>query len=149
MPRYIPQHTCSAGCGRLANAGSGRCPACTKKDQRQHDTRRGTPSARGYDADHQRLRLQAFERDGWRCVDCGWEPDIIRGFRQNDLGEPPTDEILEELRQRKVLKLRHLHGEHDVPVVDRPDLRLDLDNYRTRCNLCHAVKTMRESLART
>jgi hypothetical protein len=27
----------------------------------------------------------------------------------------------------------------------RPDLRLDLDNLRTRCNTCHSAKTMRET----
>jgi hypothetical protein len=31
-----------------------------------------------------------------------------------------------------------------VPIEQRPDLRLDLDNLRTRCDRCHLAKTMRE-----
>jgi hypothetical protein len=42
---------------------------------------------------------------------------------------------------------KHLHGDHDTPIQDRPDLRFDLDNYRTRCNECHSAKTMREQNA--
>jgi 5-methylcytosine-specific restriction endonuclease McrA len=52
--------------------------------------------------------------------------------------------ILEELRRRKISNDVHLHGEHDVPIDVRPDLRLELDNYRTRCSVCHSAKTMRE-----
>jgi hypothetical protein len=32
------------------------------------------------------------------------------------------------------------------PIAARPDLRLSLDNLRTRCNACHSAKTMRESV---
>lgn len=39
---------------------------------------------------------------------------------------------------------KHLHGDHIVPIEERPDLRLDLENYATRCNECHSAKTMRE-----
>ena len=38
----------------------------------------------------------------------------------------------------------HLHADHQIPIEQRPDLRLDLDNLRTRCNRCHNAKSMRE-----
>ena len=77
-------------------------------------------------------------------MDCGWEPDIIRLFREFGLGDPPVDELLAELRDRKTQRARHLHAEHEIPIAERPDLRLDLDNFRTRCDGCHQAKTNRE-----
>jgi 5-methylcytosine-specific restriction endonuclease McrA len=124
----------------------GPCEQHRRVRQREHDARRGTPSSRGYNADHRRLRVRCFQRDGWRCVDCGWEPDLVRDFRKYDLGDPPVDRILDELRARFSQHVRHLHADHQIPIEQRPDLRLDLDNLRTRCNLCHGAKTMRESV---
>jgi hypothetical protein len=136
----LPKRNCSNGCGRQAEGG-GRCAPC----QKQTDQRRGSPTQRGYDKDHRRLRIQCFQRDNWRCVDCGWEPDVIRDCRIYQLDEPPIQVILDELRARWQRNDRHLHGDHDTPIQDRPDLRLDLDNYKTRCNECHSAKTIREN----
>jgi 5-methylcytosine-specific restriction enzyme A len=140
----LAKRACSTpGCAGLAENGP-RCEACKKLQDRVYESRRGSPWRRGYDDVHQRLRIQCFQRDGWRCVDCGWEPDVIREARLYGLPEPPTDVILRELRQRFNRDDVHLHGDHDIPIEQRPDLRLDLDNYRTRCNRCHSAKTMRE-----
>ncbi|HMF62991.1 MAG TPA: HNH endonuclease [Edaphobacter sp.] len=139
----LPKRSCSNGCGRLTEGG-GRCPEC----KRQQSQRRGSSYAQGYDATHQRLRIQCFQRDGWRCVDCGFEPDVVRDARTYGLDEPPTSVILAELKERWTRGDVHLHGDHDVPVEERPDLRRDLDNYRTRCSRCHSAKTMRELNAR-
>ena len=136
----LPKRPCSSGCGRFAVSGESKCSSCEK----QRYVRRGTPHARGYDADHNKLRIQCFMRDEWKCVDCGWEPDTVKDFREYGLGDPPIEAILEELRSRWHRKQRHLHGDHDTPIEERPDLRLDLDNYRTRCNECHSAKTLRE-----
>jgi hypothetical protein len=87
-----------------------------------------------------------FIRDEWRCVDCGWEPNVVRDFRQFGLGPPPTHQVLAELKERFSLGERHLHADHQLTIESRPDLRLDLDNVRTRCNTCHSAKTMRESV---
>jgi len=147
LPRRIPKRPCSTpGCAETTEHGS-RCPGCQKLYQQQQDERRQSPSRRGYDADHNRLRILAFLRDGWRCVDCGWEPDTVRDFRLYGLGEPAREVILEELRIRWTRGERHLHGDHQIPIQDRPESRLDLDNYRTRCNECHSAKTMRESVS--
>jgi 5-methylcytosine-specific restriction endonuclease McrA len=78
-------------------------------------------------------------------VDCGWEPDVVRDSRTYGLDSPPISIILEELRQQWHQGKRHLHGDHDIPIEERPDLRLDLDNYRTRCNECHSAKTIKEN----
>jgi 5-methylcytosine-specific restriction enzyme A len=135
----LPLRPCSApGCGNLTS--SGRCTS----HQRSQDRQRGKTVARGYDADHKRLRINCFERDGWRCVDCGWEPDIVRQFRAAGLESPPTADVLELLRIAFARNETHLHADHQIPIAERPDLRLDLDNLRTRCNRCHNSKTARE-----
>jgi 5-methylcytosine-specific restriction enzyme A len=140
-------HPCSMpGCPELTLGGP--CQVHRRQQQRGHDMRRGTPTERGYDADHRRLRILCFQRDRWRCVDCGWEPVIVADFRRFELGDPPTDRILAELRDRHNRKERHLHADHQIPISERPDLRLDLDNLRTRCDGCHNAKTMREVCGR-
>jgi 5-methylcytosine-specific restriction endonuclease McrA len=40
-----------------------------------------------------------------------------------------------------------LHCDHVIPIEDRPDLRLDLDNLATRCDRCHNARTMRQTNA--
>lgn len=96
---------------------------------------------RGYDGDHRRLRLLCFERDGWRCVDCGWEPEIVALYRQHEPALPSTDRILAELTANYRQGERHLQADHQIPITDRPDLRLSLENLRTRCDECHRKKT--------
>ena len=115
--------------------------------RRQQEQQRGTTAERGYGADHRALRLLCFQRDEWRCVDCGWEPNVVVDFRNFGLGSPPADQVLAELRDRFARNERHLHMDHQIPITIRPDLRLSLDNLRTRCNSCHRAKTFRESTA--
>jgi|GEM_PF-3284962 len=141
--RRILRPCSTPGCPELTPGGP--CEQHRRIRQREHDERRGSSRDRGYDADHRRLRILCFQRDGWRCVDCGWEPTIVADFRQYGLGDPPTDRVLAELRDRHNRRERHLHADHQVPIEDRPDLRLDLDNLRTRCDGCHRAKTVRET----
>jgi 5-methylcytosine-specific restriction endonuclease McrA len=131
------------GCPELTPGGP--CELHRRARQREHDERRGSSRDRGYDADHRRLRVLCFQRDEWRCVDCGWEPEIVRVFREVGLGDPPTERVLSELRDRHNRGERHLHADHQIPIEERPDLRLDLDNLRTRCDGCHRAKTVRET----
>ena len=72
----------------------------------------------------------------------------MKDFRQFKLGPPPVEQVLAELRERFSQGERHLHADHQIPIVVRPDLRLDLDNLRTRCNTCHNRKTRLETAAR-
>jgi 5-methylcytosine-specific restriction enzyme A len=142
----LPKHPChSPGCRALCD-GERYCPEHSRQKQHEQDQRRGTSAERGYDADHRRLRVLCFIRDEWRCVDCGWEPNVVADFRRFELGPPPVEQVLAELRERFSRGEKHLHADHQIPIEERPDLRLSLDNLRTRCNGCHAAKTMRESV---
>ena len=77
-------------------------------------------------------------------MDCGWEPEIVRVFREAGLDEPPAAEIVEELRSAFNRGERHLHADHQIPIEERLDLRLVLDNLKTRCDRCHNRKTATE-----
>ena len=145
-PRIL--RPCSTpGCPELTPCGP--CEQHRRARQREHDERRGTTTARGYDADHRRLRVLCFERDGWRCVDCGWEPQIIRAKRLGGIEMPSPSVALEGLRIAFICGERHLHADHQIPIEEQPDLRLDLNNLRTRCDACHRAKTRRESVGGT
>ena len=138
-----PKRPCSSpGCRVLCDEGS-YCP----EHRRNEDRQRGTPAERGYDADHRKLRVLCFQRDAWRCVDCGWEPDIVADCRRFELGDPPVENVLHELRQRLNRGERHLHADHRIPIAVRPDLRLVLDNLQTLCDRCHNRKTLAETNA--
>lgn len=142
-----PQRQCSApGCPVLTSGG--RCDDHRRARQHEHDAVRGSSAERGYDADYRRLRILCFRRDDWKCVDCGWEPELIRIWREVGLGLPPAKQVLEELRRAFARGERHLHADHQIPIDERPDLRLDLDNLKTRCDKCHRAKTARESARR-
>lgn len=144
----LPKHQCvTPGCPELVDHGSPRCPTHQRACYRQNDERRIGSAERGYDAAHRRLRVLCFIRDEWRCVDCGWEPNLVTDFRQFDLGPPPVEQVLAELRERFSQGEKHLHADHQIPIHDRPDLRLSLDNLKTRCDACHRAKTMRESVS--
>ena len=82
----LPKHPCnSPRCTTLCDAER-YCPDHRRQKQRHQDKQRGTSAERGYDADHRRLRVLCFIRDEWRCVDCGWEPNIVTDFQQFELG---------------------------------------------------------------
>lgn len=114
---------------------SGRCANCQLPTG---------STARGYDADWQHVRIACFERDHWRCADCGWEPETVRLCRQTGIPLPDAKVLLAELRAAYRQRGRHLHADHEVPINLRPELRLDLKNVKTRCNVCHNAKTARE-----
>jgi 5-methylcytosine-specific restriction enzyme A len=136
MPSRPLQSCSQPGCGALV--ASGKCEA------HKADRLRGTSAARGYDASHRKLRIECFIRDGWRCVECGWEPDIIRHFREFQLGTPRIAEVLKELRERFGRNETHLHADHKVRIDARPDLRLSLDNMQALCDSCHNRKSLSE-----
>ena len=145
MPN-APKRPCrEPGCPALVD--SGRCPTHQRKRYRQQDANRESAAKRGYDAAWQPVRIAAFVRDAWQCVDCGWEPMIVTAFREAGEGLPSTAAVLESLRIRQRRGERHLHGDHIETIEDRPDLRLDVGNIATRCNVCHNRKTMRDSVA--
>lgn len=135
-----PLHPCAMpGCPLLVR-GSLRC----ERHATRPDAQRDTSTRRGYDVYHRRLRLLCFERDGWRCVDCGFTPDLVKLYQKFDIGMPDTPKILAELRIRCVNSERHLHADHIIPIAEKPELRLELDNLATRCDQCHNKRTIRQ-----
>lgn len=135
----MPLKPCSfPGCPRLS-----RNPRCDRHAL-ETERRRGTHTERGYDSNYQLLRVLCFQRDNWRCIDCGWEPDLVTLHRTMSMGPVPLDRVLTELRRRYTRGERHLHADHVAPIEERPDLRLVLDNLATRCNVCHNARTMRQ-----
>jgi hypothetical protein len=88
------------GCGELTAGGP--CAAHREARQREHDRRRGTTAERGYGRDHRRLRLLCYQRDAWRCIDCGWEPNVDRLYREAGLGVPLAQAVLAEPRRASV-----------------------------------------------
>jgi 5-methylcytosine-specific restriction endonuclease McrA len=117
----------------------------TRACDAEADQKRSSFTRRGYDERYQRLRLVCFERDQWRCVQCGFQPELVTLHQRFDvMGDAPRSSVLEELRRRHNNGEAHLHCDHVLAIADRPDLRLDLDNMQTLCNRCHSSKTMRE-----
>ena len=133
----LAKRPCSV-CGVLGSGG--RCTEHT----RQLDRSRGKTAERGYDAAHKQLRVLCFGRDEWRCVDCGWEPQVVTDYREAGLGLPAAEVVLRDLRAAYARKERHLHADHQIPIEQAEGLRLDLDNLKTRCNECHSKKTATE-----
>jgi len=75
------KRVCSAsGCPTLVE--SGRCP----EHQREADAKRGTRQARGYDANHDRLRLQWAPKVAAGTVTCWRCGELIAPDQAWDLG---------------------------------------------------------------
>ena len=134
MPSLAKRACSTPGCRN--DCTGARCDGC------ERDRRGGTTAERGYDEGHRRLRVLAFQRDGWRCTECGWRPQLIIDCEQYGIDEPPLDVILDSLRLAYNRGDRHLQGDHILPIEQRPDLRLRLENYSTLCNVCHRIKTL-------
>lgn len=71
-------------------------------------------------------------------------PELVKMYQRCNIGVPDTAKILAELRVRCANGDRHLHADHIIPIAEKPELRLDLDNLATRCDQCHKRRTMRQ-----
>lgn len=83
----------------------------------------------------QRMRLAVYERDGYKCVTCGWAPPVpadydgsmclsgVDGTIRKDTGTP---------------KYRQLELDHVVPF--RHGGEFVLDNLQAMCHVCNARK---------
>lgn len=76
----------------------------------------------------QRLRLRVYQRDGFRCVKCGWRPRHV-----------PDDyagrEALYEQDESTGGRLRYLTLDHIVPVAaGGPTVESNLQTLCTPCN---------------
>lgn len=138
MPNAAP-HLCPR-CGPTTHDS---CPAAINERRQQTDRSRGTSTERGYDTSWRVLRVRALTRDAFRCVLCGWEPDMVRLAKAMDQ-EIPINATLRVLAALQQAGGQHLHVDHIKSIEQRPDLRLDLSNLRTLCNLCHNSRTAQD-----
>lgn len=134
------------GCGKLS--AEARCP----EHVHQRNVERGKAGGgRVYGDTHQRLRVECFERDGWKCQGilpdgkaCGWEPLIVSAMREAGREAPPAFKILEYLRLARARGERHLHADHIQTIQQRPDLKDSLGNLQALCDSCHSRKSQCE-----
>ena len=116
-----PKQSCAApGCPELVS-GVPRCPKHQKQRYRECDSRRGSPSERGYDRAWQRLRALKLEAD-------------------------PFCEIRTHCANRSITHQAATEVDHIISIRERPDLRLVLSNLRSACKSCHSARTMRDSV---
>lgn len=117
------------GCRELVKVGTGRCQkhqaeaeAARKEKLRQHDRRRGSSTARGYDAAWRRVR-DAFlaEYPLCQCEDC-------------------QDGVLRITAATVV--------DHIIPISEQPGLRLEWSNLRSMAKACHDKRTLRDQVKR-
>lgn len=95
-------------CGTLTTAS--RCTNCRRTKDRQRETTRPSPTARGYDGAWRRLRAEILDRDGHQCTRCG---------TAGEQGNPLT---VDHITAKS-------HGGSDDP-----------GNLRTLCKRCHGRK---------
>lgn len=94
-----------------------RAPGGRTKQERQrdHDQRRGSSTARGYDYAWQKLRKLKLR----------------------------TDPLCESCKPQGRVSLA-LEVDHKIRISERPDLRLDWDNLQSLCETCHDAKSAAE-----
>jgi len=145
LPLAPPSPCANPGCPELVTAGN-RCPAHSKARHKQIDANRGTSTERGYDVAWRILRRAVLIRDGFRCNECGWGPELVEmcnRYRQ----EIPVEAVFMSLTAMQQAHEIHLHVDHIQPIAQRPDLRLEKRNLQVLCSACHAAKSMSEMRA--
>lgn len=113
MPKAAPKPCSHPGCHVLVVTG--KCSAHVNAQRAEVDRRRGSPTARGYDAHWRRFRLWFLGLHPL-CVMCTAEGRVVAA------------EVVD----------------HIVSIRDRPDLRLDPSNCRALCKRHHDQRTATE-----
>lgn len=108
-----PKRPCrQPGCPELVDSGF-----CDKhQNHRRALDRRTSSTQRGYDADWQRVRIEALRRDKYLCQHCLREGRVT-----------PAEDV-----------------DHIVPL-SRGGARLDHGNLQSLCRPCHNVKTAKDN----
>ncbi len=115
----LDEHDALREIGRLPNRPPSHVPpgAMPRAAARQeHDRTRGSARERGYDAVWHRMRNMVLAEEPL-CRLCGREGRLAAAAEVD----------------------------HIVPIVRRPDLRLDRGNLQPLCRACHARKTREEN----
>lgn len=138
-----------------------QCPICGKhKDQwnRRKDwtccSKKCTKKYQSYFVTWQQIRHLAFERDKFKCLECGCQPKEVRRHKgwiprlrmQNKIinGNSTTIGWYCDLKNRLEyvieVDISKLNGDHIVPV-SIGGAELDVNNVQTLCVKCHKEKT--------
>jgi hypothetical protein len=118
-------------------------PGCNGRCER-HAVKTDRGERAIYGAGHIRRRIEAFIRDDWTCLRCGWKPpflvehdDCVRRFGIDPM---PVKIILKGLTRFYHARTTWLEADHILSAVARPDLAEELSNLGTLCNHCHYLK---------
>lgn len=111
MPRRTPTACNRSGCpGVVRDRVCSVCGPRRRESDVAMDDRRGSSSARGYDSRWERVRRMKLQQS------------------------PICERCAEEGRTTLAYDVHHI-----VPIRLAPELRLDLDNLKSVCRMCHAL----------
>lgn len=91
MPWAAPRACCTPGCpGLVTNPRAHRCPPCQAAYESAADTKRGSPSRRGYGKGWRQARAAQLARSPtcWACGAKATEVDHIRALRDGGTHDP-------------------------------------------------------------
>lgn len=111
MSPFAPKRPCGyPGCTNLTD--SSRCDCHRKQEQREYDSRRGSPAARGY-GHRWRVASKAFLAQNPLCIEC--------------------------LKNGRLVAAAEV--DHIIPHKGNPMLFWDQTNWQALCRRCHSRKT--------
>lgn len=108
MPKRPLKPCAYWGCSEVVPAGQRYCERHQKQKDKERNQARPSSVERGYDRDWQAVRDQKAAQDPL-CERC-----LKRGIIK------PLDQV-----------------HHIIPIDERPDLRLNMDNLKSLCRECH------------
>lgn len=91
------------------------------------------------------IRLAVYERDGFACVNCGWQPEIPQNYRGWSAlcGPAPAAELAKPGRHpsQRLAKLRVLELDHKIPYSKGG--QFIVKNLQAMCSTCNYQKGAR------
>jgi 5-methylcytosine-specific restriction endonuclease McrA len=91
------------------------------------------------------IRLAVYRRDGYACVNCGWQPEIPERYSGDGAlcGPAPAEALTEPGRHpsQRLAKLRVLELDHKIPYSKGGDFTVK--NLQAMCSTCNGQKGAR------